>query len=260
LKDIDLVRECGGDPEVRPLRDVQPAEHKFYERHAKGAIIDGLYANAVLLVEGPTELGALPALWMKAFPGAGIDERRVEVIDCESVDKIPPFVRFFSALEIPVAVMCDCDPDKTQQRRAILDAGAGLMVLWSTHADIEGVLAAEGDVLALASAMEEVRAEVGSWDAHQQALTDLVRRAAGDHDELAKATDVPSLIAPYGEAEQRAALTVLLRGKQPSFKSARDQRLICQALPEVPQTLIVAMETVHRFVDGEADATGEHAL
>jgi hypothetical protein len=61
LKDISLVRQFNDGPDVRPLRDVQPAEHKFYERHARGAMIDGLYANAVLLVEGPTELGAL--LW-----------------------------------------------------------------------------------------------------------------------------------------------------------------------------------------------------
>ncbi len=260
LKDIELVRDFNGDPEVKPLRDVQPAEHKFYERHARGAIIDGLYANAVLLVEGPSELGALPSLWVKAFPGAGLDERRIEVIDCESVDKVPPFVRFFSALEIPVAVICDSDPDKVQQRHDILDSGVGLMVHWSTHADMEGVLAAEVDVPALAAAMEEVRAEIGSWDEHRQPLTDIVRKAGGDRDDLGNATDIPSLIAPLDEAEQRTALAALLRGKQPGFKSARDQRLICQALPDAPPTAISAMEIVHSFVDGEAGATGEHAL
>jgi putative ATP-dependent endonuclease of OLD family len=260
LKNIELVREFDGLPEVKALRDVQPVEHKFYERHARGAIIDGLYAKAVLLVEGPTELGALPALWVKAFPGAGLDERRLEVIDCESVDKVPPFVRFFAALEIPVAVICDCDPDKTQQRQDILDAGVGLMVHWGTYTDLEGVLAAEGDIPSLTAAMEEARAEVAFWREHQQPLTDLVRKTAGDHDDLRNATDISSLIAPFGEAAQRAALAAMLRGRQPSFKSARDQRLICQALPHAPRTTIRAMETVHSFVDGESGATGEHAL
>jgi putative ATP-dependent endonuclease of OLD family len=260
LKDVQLVREFASGPDVKALRDVQPAEHKFYERHARGSIIDGLYANAVLLVEGPTELGALPALWTKAFPGAGLDERRIELIDCESVEKITPFVRFFAALEIPVAVICDCDADKRRQRQEILDAGAGVMVNWSTHTDIEGVIAAEGDVSALAAAIEEVRAEVGAWEEHRAALSELARRAAGDHEELQRASDIPSLIAPFAEGGQRAVLVEVLRGKQPSFKSARDYRLICQALPAAPPTIVKAIGIVHGFLDGDKDATREHAL
>jgi predicted ATP-dependent endonuclease of OLD family len=260
LKSISLIREVAGIPQITPLRDVQPAEHKFYERHARNAIIDGLYANAVLLVEGPTELGALPALWAKAFPGAGLDERRIEVIECESVDKVAPFVRFFSALAIPVAVICDCDPDKAQQRKDILDAGAGLLVHWSAHTDIEGVLAAEADVAALGAAMEEIRAEVGSWEEHRAALADTVRKATGDHDGLSEAQDIPGLITSIAEAGRRPALAALLRGKHPSFKSARDHRLLCEALPAAPPTAITAMAAVHRFMDGDGAATGEHAL
>jgi putative ATP-dependent endonuclease of OLD family len=258
LKELELVREFDSKPRIKPLRKAQPAEHKFYERQARGAIIDGLYASAVLLVEGPTELGALPTLWAKCFPGDGLDERRVEIIDCESIDKIPSFVRFFSALDIPVAVLCDCDPDKEQERQDILDANVGLLVHWQTHKDIEGVLAGEGDVGALALAMEEVRAEVGTWDQHKQPLTGLVQAEAGDHDDLKSASDIPSLIAPFEEAARRAALARILRGKNPSFKSARDQRLICEALPEAPPTAVKAMEAVHSFVEG--DIAGEHAV
>jgi putative ATP-dependent endonuclease of OLD family len=258
LKELELVREFDGKPRIKPLRDVEPAEHKFYERHARGAIIDGLYASAVLLVEGPTELGALPALWTKAFPGNGLDERRVEIVDCESIDKIPSFARFFSALDIPVAALCDCDPDKEGERKDIVAAGIGLLVHWRTHKDIEGVLAGEGDVPALARAMEEVRAEVGTWDEHKQPLTDVVRAAAGDHDDLESATDIPTLIAPFEETDQRAALARILRGKNPSFKSARDQRLLCEALPQAPPTTVKAMETVHRFVEGAV--AGEQPL
>lgn len=260
LKDIQLIREFDSEPSVRSLRHVQAAEHKFYERHARAAIIDGLYSNAVLLVEGPTELGALPSLWPKALPQAGLDEQRIEILDCESINKIPSFVRFFSALGIPVAVICDCDPGKTKQRQDILDAGAGLMVHWSTHADFEGVLAAESDIGALASAMETLRAEVDSWEGHRQALTDLARTAAGHHDDLTNASGIPSLIAPFAEAEQRAILCALLRGRQPGFKSTRDHRLICEALPEAPATAVRAMETIDRFVNGDSHATGEHAL
>ena len=258
LRDLELVRDFGGEPRIKPLRAVQAAEHKFYERHARGAIIDGLYAAAVLLVEGPTEIGALPALWAKSFPGTGLDERRVEIIECESVKKIPPFVRFFSALDIPVAVICDCDPGKEDERKEIVDAGAGLLIHWSTHTDIEGVLAGEGDVAALAEAMEQVRAEVGSWDDHKQPLTEIARTEGGDHEDLKTAADIPSLIKPFDESRRRAVLAGILHGRNPSFKSARDQRLICEALPDVPPTAVKAMEAVHDFVEG--NASGEHPL
>ncbi|HEV7771372.1 MAG TPA: AAA family ATPase, partial [Solirubrobacterales bacterium] len=167
LSSIELVREINDKPVIKSLRTVQPAEHKFYERHARGAIIDGLYADAVLLVEGPTDAGALTALWAKTFPADGLEARRVEVIDCEGIKKIPPFVRFFSALQIPVAVICDCDPDGAKKRQDILDAGAGLLIHWQNHLDIEGVLGAEADIDALVGVLEEIRAEVGDWSQHR---------------------------------------------------------------------------------------------
>lgn len=260
LKDVSLVRDFHDGPQVRPLRDVQPAEHKFYERHARGAMIDGLYANAVLLVEGPTELGALPALWAKQFPGAGLDERRIEIIECESVNKITPFVRFFSSLDIPVAVICDCDPDKTQQRDAIIPAGAGMLVHWSTHTDLEGVIAAESDLKVLTAAMEELRAELAPWNEHQAVLAEHVRRAVGDYDHLVGAPDIPGLIDPLDATHQRVAVAAVLRAKTPSFKSSRDHRLICEALPSAPPTIVKAMELLHGFVGGDVAAIGEHAL
>lgn len=258
LKSVTLVREFAGNPTVKQLRGVRASEHKFFERYAQRSIIDGLYANTVLLVEGPADVGALVALWAKSFPRDGLDERRIEVIECESINKIPPFVRFFAALEVPVAVICDCDADKAEKRQEILDAGAGVMVHWSTHADLEGVLAGEGDIESLAAAMEEVRAEVDSWDVHRQPLIDLVRGVAGNHDGLEQATDLAGLIAPFDEQSRRLALAALLRGKNPSFKSARDQRLMCEALPSTPPTVVEAIDAVHGFVDG--NVTGEHAL
>jgi predicted ATP-dependent endonuclease of OLD family len=258
LANIELVREMADCPQVKSLSEVQPAEHKFYERHARGAVIDGLYANAVLLVEGPTDTGALLALWAKAFPKEGLDERRVELIDCESLDKIPPFVRFFSALDIPVAVICDCDQDAAQKRQDILEAGAGLLIHWQTHSDIEGVLAAEAEIEALVAAMEEIRAEVGEWGEHRSALIEAAKASAGDHPVLKSANAIPELIGGYDEPGKRAALAAILRGGRPSFKSARDHRLICETLPTVPATAIKAMETVHGYVDNGAG--GEHAL
>jgi AAA domain, putative AbiEii toxin, Type IV TA system len=135
LAALHLVREFSGQPDVRSLRNVAPSEHKFFERHARGAIVDGLYADGVLLVEGPTERGALPVLWAKQRPGEGLDEERIELIDCESIDNIPPYVRFFRALEIPVAVLCDADKQPAYEK--IQTAAPDLLIRWQQHVDWE---------------------------------------------------------------------------------------------------------------------------
>jgi putative ATP-dependent endonuclease of OLD family len=133
LEALHLVREFADGPDVRSLRGVSPAEHKFFERHARGAIVDGLYADAVLLVEGPTERGALPVFWSSHRPGRGLDEERIELIDCEGINKMPPYVRFFRALDIPVAakdVWALLSSYQDAERRAALVAllrgGSGL--------------------------------------------------------------------------------------------------------------------------------------
>ena len=88
--------------------------------------------------------------------GEGLDEERIELIDCESIDNMPPYVRFFRALGIPVAVVCD--DDKPQAYEKIKAAAPDLLVRWQQHVDWEGVLATEGAVDAIVQALEECSA------------------------------------------------------------------------------------------------------
>jgi putative ATP-dependent endonuclease of OLD family len=259
LEALHLVREFAGAPDVRPLRGASPAEHKFFERHARGAIVDGLYADAVLLVEGPTERGALPVLWLAQRPTQGLDEDRIELIDCEGITKMPPYVRFFRALDIPVAVLCDSDDADACQK--ITDAGPDLMVRWEAHHDWEGVLAAEASVEAVARALEECRATLGVWADHEHNLRNCVRAAAGDAGHLAAADDVWALLSDYQSTQQRAALAAVLRGGAGlDFKSTIYARQIAQALPDVPATMVAMIELVHRFIAGDPQARGVHGL
>jgi putative ATP-dependent endonuclease of the OLD family len=260
LADLHLVRHFSSGPGVKSLRDAATPEHRFFERHARGALVDGLYADLVVLVEGPTEQGALPVLWQKAFPGDGLEERRIELIECESVTKMPSFARFFSEAGVPVAAVCDSDQDKAADRAEIMTAGAGTMVRWQRHTDWEGVLAAEAEMSTLCAALEEIRAGVRPWNEHAGTLRDLVRQAAGDAQHLASATDIPSLVEPYDEGAQRDALAALLRGNAPSFKSARDQRLIAAALPDAPPTVKTMIEHIHGFAEGDSSRCGDHPL
>lgn len=253
LRDIQLIRETA--PPIRPLSQALRPEHQFYERHATGALSAGFYARAVLLVEGPTERGALPALWAKLRPGDGLDEHRIEIIDCESIDNIPSFARFFASVGIPVAVVCD--DDKPDVWTKILAENPNLAMKWGSHTDWEGVLANESDPSELASAMERCRALWQSWEHHGAHIVGSLRSKVGDSEHLANATDLGSAVLGYDEPTQRTALHALLGGKcHVSFKTAMSAREIAEALTTVPPTVATMIERVHAWTAGTASADG----
>jgi putative ATP-dependent endonuclease of the OLD family len=259
LAELHLARESAAGADLRALRDAEPAEHKFLELHARAALVDGLYASVVVLVEGPTERGALPVLWSKHRLGDGLDEHRVELVDCESIDKMPSFVRFFRALGIPVLALVDAD--KPASVAAVEAAGADVVLRWATHQDWEGVLAAEADTPGLAGALEECRAMLGPWTDHADQLRGCLMSRVGRSDHLATANDIPGLVAGYQDADARAALAWLLRGKSGiDFKSPLYARTIASRLRSVPPSVIAMIEHVHQFAAGDASSSGVHDL
>lgn len=259
LSDIHLVREFAPGPDIRALRETAPSEHKFFERHARGPLVDGLYANLVVLVEGPTERGALPVLWQKQRPGDGLDENRIELIDCDGIDRMRSYVRFFRALDIPIVAICDADKPTAYENLAAENPDA--VVRWSTHTDWEGLIAAEADVEPAAAALELSRAAVGDWEQHATQLRGCVLRSAGDADHIAEATDIPSLLCGYGDADQRHALADLMRGRSGiDFKSAIEGRLLAEALSDVPPTAARMMEIVHEVAAGAQGAGSRHDI
>lgn len=245
LQDLHLVRDDEGHAAVRPLSTASPADHRLFERYARTGLVDGLYADAVLLVEGPTERGGLPPFWSKAFPVHGMEEHRVEIVDCESIDRMAPYVRFFRAVAIPVVALCDCDVDKADQRADILNASPNLLVHWGQWVDWEGVLGAHADIAALAGVLDALLVDLGGWGQWGAGLRDTARVAHGDPGQLGASTSVRTLVGAYPEAQRRAVLTALLRGGQPAFKSARDHRFIAEALPDVPKPMIGTMLMIH---------------
>jgi hypothetical protein len=259
LAALHLVRDFAGAPDVRSLQGVSAAEHKFFERHARGAVVDGLYADAVLLMEGATERGGLPVFWAGHRSDIGLDERRIELIDCEGVRQMPPYVRFFRAVGIPVAALCDGDDADACSR--VANAQPNLMIKWHQHDDWEGVLTAEADVRPLADTIEICRATLGDWSEHEHALRECVRRAVGEADHLATAKDTWGLLEGYETADQRGALRAILRGKSGlDFKSTIYARQIAQGMADVPPAIAGMIDLVHRFVDGDAQARGAHDL
>ncbi|MGD0985205.1 MAG: TOPRIM nucleotidyl transferase/hydrolase domain-containing protein [Acidimicrobiales bacterium] len=259
LSNIYLVREFPSGPDVRALSESAASEHKFFERHARGPLVDGLYADLVVLVEGPTERGALPVLWQKHRPGNGLDENRIELIDCDGIDRMRSYVRFFHSLEIPVVAVCDAD--KLTAYEQLLAEHPAAVVRWNTHTDWEGVVAAEGDVDAIAAALDRSVAAHGSWEQHGVQLRESVIHSAGQADHLTAATDIPSLLHGYGNPERRRALVDLMRGTSGiSFKSAIDGRFVAEALSDVPPTIARMMEIVHGIAAGTEPAGNSHDL
>jgi hypothetical protein len=188
-----------------------------------------------------------------------LDEKRIELVDCEGIDNMPPYVRFFRALDIPVVALCDSDKPTACQK--ITAANPDLMIRWHEHRDWEGVLAAEASVEEVASALEECRSTFGDWAEHEHDLRNCVRSTAGDAEHLAEAQDVAALLGGYEEAKQRAALAALLRGGSGlDFKSTIYARQIAQAVPAVPATVAAMIDLMHQFVAGDAQARGVHDL
>jgi hypothetical protein len=258
---LHLVRDFADGPNVRALSDVPVAQRKLLERHAQSALVGGLYADLILLVEGPSETGALPGLWQQAFASEGLDERRFELIACEGDTRIQDYAALFHQIGIPVAALCDCEEGKETQRAEILQAGAGLLVHWQSHSDWEGVLAGEADVGATTRAMERVRSEFASWAEDEGRYVEIVRQAGHDGDHLAAATDIGTLVNGFSdENEQRAVVAVLLRTKSLGFKGAFPHRVIAEELPDVPPSIKEMMRRVHAFAESGPSEGGERAL
>lgn len=253
LRNLHLIREDA--LQVRALRDATTPEHKFFERHAHGALVAGLYARAVLLVEGPTERGALPSVWAHHRPGDGLDEHRIELIDCESIKKMPSFARFFAAVGVPVIAVCDGDDPEVCGD--VARAGAELILRWSMHTDWEGVLAAEGDVDELAASLESCRASIGPWTDHAAQIANCLKRDVGESAHLLLAGDIKEAILGYEVTQRREALVTLLRGRSGlHFKSTMYAREIAVSLNAVPPTIAAMIDKVHLCLAGDATARG----
>ena len=92
-----------------------------------------------------------------------MEEHRIEIVDCESIDRMAPYVRFFHGLGIPVVALCDCDPDKQDKRADILAAGPTLLVHWGQWVDWEGVLGAHASIADLTGALDALLVDLGGW-------------------------------------------------------------------------------------------------
>lgn len=94
--------ERGADDKATPGRIAH-----FYASSATDEIVNGLFARACLLVEGPTEALALPVLLQKA--GLDLLAHGVALVPVGGVGNLARWWRFFRAYDIPTFVLLDRD-------------------------------------------------------------------------------------------------------------------------------------------------------
>jgi len=100
--------KCGANSSKCSSETILP----FYSANTTPHILEGFFARAVVLVEGPTEALALP-IYLAAC-GCNTRERGIAVIPVHGKGSIARYVRLFEAYKIPTYVVFDNDPSDDQ--------------------------------------------------------------------------------------------------------------------------------------------------
>lgn len=124
LNDVVLLKRRGTSTVARfiPEGYLTEAELHELERHVHTAGTEFLFARCVLLVEGPTELAALP-IFATAL-GVNIDRLGASIVPVAG-QNFRPFVRLLSkeALDTPFLILCDNDQAAANAVRMLKDLG-----------------------------------------------------------------------------------------------------------------------------------------
>lgn len=114
LKKEQLVEYCikRGVPRDKINKD-NIAE--FYHANSNKQILEGFFANKVILVEGPTEALSLPMY----FHAVGLDTQRegIAIIPAEGKGNLAKWWRIFTAYKIPVYVIFDNDDEDDEDKK-----------------------------------------------------------------------------------------------------------------------------------------------
>jgi putative ATP-dependent endonuclease of OLD family len=103
---VERLKQRGASP-LTSEQTVGP----FYAANATLEVAGGLFSRAAVLVEGPTEVQALPALLRLA--GLDLTREGVSIIPVNGVSGIGKWHRFFSSYAVPVYAVFDSDSNRT---------------------------------------------------------------------------------------------------------------------------------------------------
>lgn len=126
--------ETGVNPDKISEESVIP----FYSNHSTAHILNGLFANKVILVEGQTEELALPIYLKKV----GLDtlEQGIEVIGVSGKGNLAKWWRFFSLYKVPTFICFDNDATSDGNGNRRKDA---LKAIGIPEEELDGILTIE---------------------------------------------------------------------------------------------------------------------
>jgi putative ATP-dependent endonuclease of OLD family len=128
-----LAKHCiekGANPKKCTEETILP----FYAANSSEEILKGFFAQAVVLVEGPTEALALP-IYLRAC-GCDTREKGIAIIPTHGKGSIPRYIRLYEAYSIPTYAIFDNDPEDDgagNKRKEIMETCGDIFEDWMLH-------------------------------------------------------------------------------------------------------------------------------
>ena len=116
---------------ANPKKCTEEAILPFYSANSSEETLKGFFAQAVVLVEGPTEALALP-LYLRAC-GCDTREKGIAIIPTHGKGSIPRYIRLYEAYSIPTYAVFDNDPEDDgagNKRKGIIEACGDTFESW----------------------------------------------------------------------------------------------------------------------------------
>jgi putative ATP-dependent endonuclease of OLD family len=155
-----LTRPSAGGLEATCVADATGLKENDYKRHARRGLSECMLGKGVVLVEGPTEYHAFPALARcleTQDPALNpLDLAGVSIFDAESDGSIPKFAKFFQALGLKTFGFYDYKQRSAQEKAkftAVLDVDVE-----HPYKGLEELLAAEIPVARLRKFLKDLLA------------------------------------------------------------------------------------------------------
>jgi hypothetical protein len=264
VEDLHLV---GANPRgtIQSLRDcLSPQSRQGYERRLDGPVVQALFANLPVLVEGPSDRAMMTVFWDALADANAVEPRyaqALEFVNCESGSHQAEMARLLHEAGKPTVAWAESDTK--HELKKLRDGGhcARLVVYPDDPAreNLEAVLSRDCSLRALGAGLTLIASTRGySW---QEQRDDLLARLPPDTDpqirETAKASkDVAGLFATLEDSKARNLIRAALQAKSVApfeMKGARPARLMAETIVQidgVPASFAAPMQSLDEWAKG----------
>lgn len=255
-----------------------PEELKFFERYERNQLLQAFFAKHILLVEGPSERGGLPAFF-RALEGdtlksddedvlfEGLEALGVESIDCGGHGDIHKYANFYRRLEFSVISIVDNDRSEEELKK-VIDSSSITIVLPqdSERNTYDKLLTREASLAGLIEGIKNCIEEYIPWNQLRNNIqkyfidkTDII----GPEDlEIIKSTQsflqwIESIQTKLDEVRLRRLLHLLIASRDAPMdcKSVRQSRIIAEVIANkkegIPEIFVELAGIIQKFATGK---------